>query len=85
MGCKCKLGVSSKPQPICFRKTEVAANPSALLISYKELRQTGLPIHPSLMQMDEIALVLAALPWPLKEVEMVASNSGAANAMESQS
>jgi hypothetical protein len=43
------------------------------------------PTHPSLMQMDEIALVLAALPWPLKEVEMVASNSGAANAMESQS
>jgi hypothetical protein len=35
--------------------------------------------------MDEIALVLAALLWPLKEVEMVASNSGAANAMESQS
>jgi hypothetical protein len=35
--------------------------------------------------MDEIALVLAALLWPLKEVEKVASNSGAANAMESQS
>jgi len=43
------------------------------------------PTHPSLLQMDEIALVLAALLWPLKEVEMVASNSGAANAMESQS
>jgi hypothetical protein len=35
---RAELVASSKPQPICFRKTEVAANPSALLLSYKELR-----------------------------------------------